>query len=264
MGQALEIVAGWNTAPGAVITALAPGAGSTLVVRSVPEDANPLLINLWAKNQAAGIIRLMSPRMANNNQGIHLDTVVANLDPLIPAMGTQKLYSQDTLAFALSGSAVAGDIEIGGMLIYYPELPGANANFITPDECRDRTTNIMTNRNVLVLGAGGGYTGAMALNATENMFKANKDYALLGYQSSALFGAWRMTASDLGNIGIGGPGDNVHKKMTSEWFIRLSEHTGLPLIPVINSANVGGIVVEGMQDENAANSNVTFIFAELD
>ena len=264
MGAVLELLAGQAVAPGAVITPLLMGAGSANVVRSVEAGNNPLLLTCWSQSQAVGIVRAMSPRMANNNQGIHIDSVVANLAVLIPILASQKLYSQDVLNLGISGSAVAGDIEGAGFLVYYPDLPGASGNFITKDEMLGRATNIMTNRNALVLGAGGGYTGAAALNATENMFKANKDYAILGYNVSAACVAIRMIASDLGNIGIGGPGDPVHKRFTSKFFINLSELTGLPLIPVINSANAGGIIIEGMQDENAANTNVTWIFAELD
>ena len=264
MGKVVELLAGQATAPGAAITAVTMAAGITNVVRSVNQDQNPSLLTLWSDNQAAGIIRVMSPRMANNNQGIHLDTVIGQLDPIIPISLGQKLYSQDTLNIGISGSAVAGDLEGAALLIYYPDLPGANGNFISLEDYKSRVTNIMTNRNAIVAGAGGGFTGAAALNATENMFKANKDYAILGYTCSAQCTAVRMIASDLGNIGIGGPGNIVNRAMTANWFIRLSEMTGLPLIPVINSANVGGILVDVMQDENAVAVAIAWIFAELD
>ena len=264
MGKVIELLAGQATAPGAVITALAMGAGCTNVVRSVNQDQNPYLLTLWSDNQAAGIIRVMSPRMANNNQGIHIDTVIANSDLLLKPNLGQKLYSQDTLTLGISGSNVAGDFEGAAFLVYYPDLPGASGNFITPEDALSRATNIMTNRNAIVTGAGGGFTGQAALNATENLWKANKNYAILGYTVSAACTAVRMTASDLGNIGIGGPGNVLHRDKTADFFIDLSNSLNLPCIPVINSANVGGIIVDVMQDENAAAVNVAWIFAELD
>lgn len=264
MGKVLEVISGQATAPGAAITALAMGAGNTNVIRSFEGDNAPRLITLWADNQVAGIVRAMSPRMANNNQGIHVDSMIGNLDPLIPISLGQRFYSQDTLTLGISGSAVAGDLEGAGFLIYYPDLPGANGMFISPDDAIGRSTNIMTNRTVIVTGAGGGYTGQMALNATENMFKANKDYALLGYVAQVQCTTVRLIASDLGNIGIGGPGNIANRALTSEWFLHISRKTGLPLVPVINSSNVGGIIVDAMQDENAAAVNVSWIFAELD
>lgn len=264
MGKVIELLAGQATAPGAAITAVTMAAGITNVVRSVNADQNPFLLTLWSQSQAAGIARIMSPRMANNNQGIHLNTVVAQLDPIIPISLGQKLYSQDTLNIGISGSAGAGDFEALACLLLYPDLPGASGNFISLDDLKSRTSNIMTNRNAIVAGAGGGFTGAAALNATENMFKANKEYAILGYTVSAACAAVRMIASDLGNIGIGGPGNIVNRSLTANWFIELSKATNLPLIPVINSANVGGILVDVMQDENAAAVAVCWIFAELD
>lgn len=263
MGKALEVISGQATAPGVVITALAMGAGNSNVVRSVPEDQNPLLLAMWAQSQVAGIVRVMSPRMANNNQGIHIDTVIGNTDPLIPFSTYQKLYSQDTLTLGISGSGVGGQLEGAGFLIYYPDLPGANANFISLEELKTRAINIMSNRNVLVLGAGGGYTGQVVITATENMFKANVDYALLGYEVQTACCTVRMIASDFGNLGIGGPGNQANKALTRRWFISLSEQTGLDLIPVINASNVPGILVDAMQNQAAANTNVAWIFAEL-
>ena len=264
MGKVLEMICGQATAPGAAITALAMGAGNTNVVRSFEAGKEARLITLWADNQVAGIVRAMSPRMANNNQGIHIDSIIGNLDPLIPISLGQALYPQDTLALGISGSAVAGDFEGAGFLIYYPDLPGASGNFISPDEVISRCSNIMSNRTAIVAGAGGGYTGQMALNATENMFKANKEYALLGFNCSAQCTAVRMIASDLGNIGLGGPGNIANRKLMGEWFMEISRLTGTHLVPVINSSNVGGIIVDAMQDENAAAVNVAWIFAELD
>jgi len=264
MGKVLELLTGQATAPGGTITPVTMGAGNTNVIRSFSVDNNARLLTLWTDSQAAGIVRVISPRLANNNQGIHLDTVIGNVEPLVPIGSMQKLFSQDTLNIGISGSAVAGDLEGVGLLIYYPDLPGASANLIGPEAVKSRMTNLMTNRTAIVTGGGGGYTGQMALNATENMFKANKDYALIGYTVSAQCTSVRMIASDLGNLGIGGPGDVAHREFLSRWFYNLSVLTGEDLIPVINSANVGGIIVDACQDENATAVAVSWIFAELD
>jgi len=72
-----------------------------------------------------------------------------------------------------------------------------------------------------------------------------------------------MRGADVGNLGLGGPGNEVIRELTRKWFLWLSEETGLPLIPVFNSANKGAILIDGAQDENGADTTVTSIFAEL-
>jgi hypothetical protein len=47
------------------------------------------------------------------------------------------------------------------------------------------------------------------------------------------------------------------------WFKRLAIAYGLPLIPIINSANKGGTQVEVVGDENGGTANVTLWLAEL-
>lgn len=264
MGKVIELIAGQATAPGAIITAITMAAGLSNVVRSFNGENNAMLISLWTQSQAVGIVRIISPRLANNNQGIHFNTVVANENALFPFNLWQKLYSQDTLGIGISGSAGAGDFEAAALLVYYPDLPGSNGNFISIDDLNKRATNLMTNRVAVTAAAGGGFTGQVALNATENMFKANKDYALIGYQVSAACAAVRMIASDLGNIGIGGPGIVGDRHDTGKWFYDIADKINLPLIPVINASNVGGILVDVMQDENAAAVAIDWTFVELD
>ena len=73
----------------------------------------------------------------------------------------------------------------------------------------------------------------------------------------------RWRGADTGNLGIGGPGNETLRHVTREWFVRLTERFGIPLIPVFNYANKAGILLDGAQDENGADTTVTSIFAEL-
>ena len=100
--------------------------------------------------------------------------------------------------------------------------------------------------------------------------KANTDYALVGYlvspvagQTVGECGCVRWRGVDTGNLGVGGPGSDTDRWLTSQWFLWLSERTGLPLVPVFNSANRAGILLDIAQDENGVDVLVTSIFAEL-
>jgi hypothetical protein len=73
----------------------------------------------------------------------------------------------------------------------------------------------------------------------------------------------RWRGVDTGNLGVGGPGTDLLKELTQKWFIWLSERTGLPCIPVFNSANRAGILLDASQDENGLDVIVNSIFVEL-
>ena len=260
---ALELLTGFATAPGAIFTPLTMAAQNSLTIRNAPEADRPLLLTTWQDKQAVGNFRIRSPKMHDNVQGINMTDIVSELSPSMPMGIPQMLYPQDTLTAEITGSAVGGDIETACMLIYYPTLPGSEARFIDPATLKTRAKNLMTSQNTLAFGAAGGYSGSQAINTTNDLMKANTDYALVGYQCRIECAAIRWLGADLGNLGVGGPGSLIFRRSTARWFITLSEEFGLPLIPVFNSANKAGILIDGAQDENAAASVVSSIFVEL-
>ncbi len=263
MGAALEVLTGFVTAPGAVLTALTMAAGNTLTVRNCPFEKRVYLLQAWVDAQVAGVLRIRSPKLHDNVQGIRATTTASDVVPLLPGGFKQLLIPQDTLIAELSGSGVAGQIETAAMLIYYDDLPGTNARLATPDEIRKRMVQIFNVTQNLALGIAGGYSGEAAINATFDLFKANTDYALLGYVCDVEGAVVRWRGADTGNLGIGGPGNETLRHVTSSWFVRLSDWYGLPLIPVFNSANKAGILVDGAQDQAGADVLLTSIFAEL-
>ena len=143
-GVALELLTGFVTAPDTTQTALTMAAGNTLTVRNAAIDSPVRLLTAWVDVQLRGIIRIRSPKMHDNVQGIRLDTIASEVQPLIPPACAQRLYPQDTLTVDLSGSATAGDIETACLLLYYPNLEGQAARLITPADVARRMVNLMT------------------------------------------------------------------------------------------------------------------------
>jgi hypothetical protein len=208
--------------------------------------------------------------MHDNVQGLRFDTIASEVQPLFDPMFPERLYPQDTLTVDLSGSATAGDIESAALLIYYPDLPGQAARLIDPATLKSRFQRLYTCENSLATGTGGGWSGEEAINADFDLMRANTDYALLGYLVSPVAGqtvgeclAVRYRGVDTGNLGVGGPGTDTDRWLTNRWFVYLSERTGLPCIPVFNSANRAGILLDAATDENGLDVLVTSIFAEL-
>jgi hypothetical protein len=237
--------------------------GLTNTVRNAPMDSLIMMLQAWADVQGVGTLQARSPKLHDNVRGISLATSIAEVDPLL-AMGLgQRLYAQDTLSLGISGSATAGDIETGCFLLYYPDLPGVEARMISPNDLKSRSRSIMGQMNTIATGTGGGFSGSEAINAEFDNWKANVDYALAGYIVDVDCAAVRWIGSDSGNLGVGGPGNAKNKRLTSRWFIELSEAFDLPLIPVFNAANKSAILIDAAQDENGADVTVTSIFHEL-
>jgi hypothetical protein len=107
---------------------------------------------------------------------------------------------------------------------------------------------------------------ASALNADVDLLKANKDYALLGITSDLRVSAITVKGPDTANLRVAVPGGaDVQGSMFryARWFLHLSEFYGLPLIPLINSANKGATTVEVLGDENGGTANVTLWMAQI-
>lgn len=263
MGRAIDCISGQATAPSTTFTGLTMNAGDSLVVRNAPIDSAVRLIQAWAKNQTAGTLRIRSPRIHDNVQGIRVDVLSSDVKPLLPKRFMQPLVPQDTLIAELTGSATGGDLETAAMMLYYENLPGVNARLIDGPTLMANMVHLMTVENTLALGTSGGYSGEEAITAEFDQLKANTDYALVGYlvdDECAMIG-WR--GSDTGNLRVGGPGDDAGRDYTRSWFLDLAMAYGMPMIPVFNSANKDAILIDGVQDENGTDVTVTSIFAQL-
>jgi hypothetical protein len=262
-GPALELITGTATAPGSTFTALTGSGGNTFTVRSAPIASNPLLLTAWANNNAAGEFRIRSARLHDFQQGIRMQVAAATPLPIYPTGYSQKLVPQDTLVAEITGSATGGQIETGSMLIFYPDLPGVDARLADPVYINQHMVNVMGVSVTLTFGTVGGYTGQVLVTNNQSTFKANTDYALLGYTVTVNFCCVRIQGVDTGNLGVGGPAFAGAHEITSRWFVWLSEKTGLPCIPIFNSANQGTILVDGAQTQAGTASRVSLMFAEL-
>jgi hypothetical protein len=263
-GLAIDTITGFVTAPGAVLTPWTLAAGDSLSVRNCDFTKRVRLLDMWFFNQAAGIGRVRSPKLHDNVQGLRVRIPGnSNAFPLQPTPYPQAMYPQDQLIVEQSGSAVAGQIETGSLLMWYEDLPGVNAHLVTADEVNKRGVeleNIETNH---VAGVAGGYSGQVAINANFDLLKANTDYAIIGYVTDAQFATVGWRGADTGNLRVSGPANNLLRDITRRWFWDLASILGLPCIPVFNSANKGGFLVDVVNNQAALSPNVNTICVEL-
>lgn len=263
MGKGLQVVSGYVTAPSTTYTAWTMCAGDTLSVRNCPQGAKIHLLNMWADNQAAGFLRVRSALLHDNVIGMTAGVFISEVYPLMPANQGQTLISQDLLTVEQTGSATGGDIESGALLIYYEDLPGAAARLATWDQIRGRIESYMLVTNTISTGTAGGYSGEEAITAEVDQWKANRDYALIGYLNGAEACTIGWRGPDTSNLRVAGPGMDTNRNLTRNWFADLSMQTGLATIPIINAANKAATLIDAVQDENGADPIVTSIFALL-
>jgi hypothetical protein len=269
MGVGLEVVTSFVTAPGATLTAATACNGNSLTVRSADVKSKVSLIETWAFNQVAGTFRIRSPRLHDAVNGIRTRVPAASVLPKYPngPQGgfAQFLVPQDPLIVEQSGSAVGGQIESNSMLVYYQSLPGINARLIDNPTLQKIGINVTTVEATLTAVATGQYGGGLALNAAANsqQLKANTDYALVGGLTDTRGTTIRVSGVDFGNLGVGFPAEPSIQDLLSDWFIMHSLNFGIPLIPVFNSANMGGTVVDVQTNQTGGTFIVDLFCVEL-
>ena len=259
---AMEIITGRAVNPGATLTAVTFGTGDSGAVRNFDTGAaRGYLRNMWAQEATAGTVRIRSPRIHDNVQGIRARVVAADPRPLLPYPLAQPLYPQDVLTLEIAGGAAETDVM--SALIYYDNVPGVNARLATWDQISPRIVNLVTVETNHTTGAtAGDYGGSLAINANFDLLKANTDYAILGYETDVSVCSVGYRSPDFGNLRIGGPGTSQRDE-TRMWFTWLDQQFAPPAIPIFNAANKGGTFVDLVATQTATAVNVNTVLAEL-
>lgn len=260
MPHALQLNAGFFTAGAAGTGVATPMAGDTFNVANFNNGAAHLE-QVWAEGASTDFVSIHSPRMHDNNQGIRLITGSGLVNPLMAWEPDQQLYSGDTPIVSIDETAAAtGAI---AALYSYDDLPGANPRLASWSDVASRIKNLSSVQVALgAIGAIGQYSAGAAINSSFDNFQANADYALLGYLTAATVLAIAVAGQDTGNLKVGGPGV-ADPKVTYNWFIHMSESTGLPFIPIIAANNKGSTLVYQTDNTAHAAQNVTLMLAEL-
>ena len=244
MPAAIDTVTSTGTAINTTLAATTIASGDSFTIKNAALTSDVWLLQAWVDNQAAGSVRIRSPKMHDNVEGIRTRVQSGVLKPLLPMGMPQRLIPQDTEIVELAGSATAGDIESVVQLIYYADLPGQAARLQTWDALKGRVKHITPVRVAITLGSSAGYNGARAINADVDLLQANTDYAVLGMTTDAECAAVCLRGPDTGNLRVSAPGEPDLTEDTMWWFRELAWHYNLPLIPIINSANKGATLIE--------------------
>ena len=241
MGAALVVDVGVATiGAGPVITAATAGVGSTFTVRNFALTGTAKLLDTWFQAAHPGMIRIRSPKFADNVQGIRInDNGVIGGGLLIPAIA-QPLVAQDTLIVELNGTAA--DVNLPAIQTYYDDLSGAQPILKSPGDIMGAYKFLDTWVVAATSSATPGTINSTPLTTTYDVSQANSWYAVLGYMVDVPVGAVGITGADLSNLNIMGPGFGT-PKITNSYFLDLSNEIGKPCIPCFNTANKGNTAV---------------------
>jgi len=246
----LDVVSFTVTAPGAGPSAMAVVAGDPAAVRNGKADSKILLLAAWTKAQAVGFTQVLFPGGHDLVRNIRYRNLANQSDGKIPFGFPQVMRPQDPFTLAESGSAVAGDVELAHLLLWYENLPGVDAQLLDSAGVQAKGVNLVTIEDTTTATAASAYSGARALNAASDLLKANTNYAVIGGTVGAPCGALTIRGSDSGNLRCAIPGLSQDAFWSDNWFAVLSDWYGIPCIPVFNSANKAAIFIENVQDEN--------------
>lgn len=256
----LEVITGRVLNPGAALTGVTANSGDTFNVRNM-NSGNGYLEAVWAQSASAGAVRVRSNRMHDAAQAIRYRVAANVIRELTPFAAEQQVFSQDALTVEQSGGGAETDSV--SLLMYYDDVAAVGQRLASWDQVKGRVVNLLT-QEVAIGGpaTAGDWSAGTVLNATFDTLKAGRDYAWLGYVTDTACNAIALRGSDTGNVRVGGPGPTEPLE-TRDWFIRLSQQTGRPLIPIFNMANKLAILAFVALNTAAGTVNVGFSFAEL-
>lgn len=261
MGRALEVISGFVTNNTALTTVTAV-TGDSFTVRSFRFESGAFLENAWGRSVADAVLRIRSPRMHDQVEGIRLQIEAATTQQLLADEVEQRLFPQDPLTVQTQSGAA--DTTAVSLLVYYEDLPGIDANLADWETVKGRLEHVLAveQTDLAAPGTAGQFGAAQSIVADFDQLKANTDYAVLGYVTNAAAGTLRITGSDFGNLGVGGP-LTPDTAFTRGWFIDLARKSGRPHIPVFNAANKDNVLVDQSNNAASGTPDVSIVLAQL-
>lgn len=277
MGQALEVVTGYVTTASlaaGTYSAFTANSGQSYSIRQANGVPAAHLLAPWAQAGAAGWAQIKSPRMHDTTIGTtfltRINTDSFGVDPLAELDYCEDAYATDVLTVQYTPlvSITASKTITLGLPVYYDDLPGVAANLTTwqavqaASNSAQKTGDHYVSWVVPSSAATAGQIGTgVAINSTNDQFKANHSYALLGYSVSAQCAAVLIQGVDTGNLYVGGPG-TLDLPTTRFWFRDLAVRSGRPCIPVIQANNKGATfitLVDGQTTATAFDVQLTWV-----
>ena len=277
MGAALEVVTGVLTTSAltaGTYAAYTANSGQSFAIRASQGEPSAQLLTPWSQAGAKGYAQVKSPRMHDTTIGttfaVQVGTAAFGVDPLASLDYTEPAYSTDilTVQYTPATTIAAATSMVIGLPVYYTNLSGIASNLMTWAQVSSLTnaSSKVGDHYVSWVSASSAATAGqigvgVAINSTNDQFKANHSYALLGYLPQAQVGAVLLQGTDTGNLYVGGPG-SLDVRVTRQFFVDLSLAQGKPLIPVIQANNKGNTFISVVDGATTSTATVVGLIWE--
>ena len=257
---AIDTVVGIATNPGASLTAVTMNNGDSLTVRNFAPTDSAYLERVTRVGTSSGAARILSPLLHDDTRGITFTTPESPSVYLMPQGRGERLYAQDTLTVQVSGGTAETDLV--ALSIYYTNLAGGSARLHSWGDIAPLISHIKPIEVDVTNSATKGAWTDTVITTTENILKANTDYAILGYITDTVQAMVGVKGIETQNLRVCGPGTTTTDD-TSNYFVDWSNREMTPHIPVFNAANAGGFYVSTCDTAASSTPKVQLVCAQL-
>jgi hypothetical protein len=260
MGLGFDLQAYTSTSTGAgTFVAAVPYTGSIANIRNFAPTDNAQLIEFGRKGATIGTARIRSALFHDDVQGLRFRALAADPTSHVPHWQPNLLYSQDSPI--VDGDGTNAEVESYIASVFYSNLPGVAARLHSPADVLPNI-DLLLGQQITITAVVPPNFATSVITSLFNTLKANRDYAVLGWQSDVALAGIGIQGADTGNLICGGTSEaDIFK--TRDKFVRMSYEYELPLIPVINAANAPSTNLVVYNDVAAAAANVTLVLGLL-
>jgi hypothetical protein len=234
MGLAVDSIGLYAANPGASGAAPTVNSGDSLTIRAYTPSAYAGLENIYKQGATEGFIQVRSPLLHDNVRGIRFTPSETPTALLEPAWPSEIVKPMDTLSVLLAGGTAETDAAV--IAVGYDDLPGAAARLHSWGDIAGLIQHIKPVEVDLTTSGTAGTWNDTVVTITEDLMEANRDYAVLGYISDTALCAIGVKGAETGNLRVTGPGI-IRVEVSAQFFVKWSNLSGRPRIPVFNSAN---------------------------
>jgi len=257
---AIDTVVGKAVNPSTTFTGVTFNSGDSGVVRNFAQTDTAYLERITRAGATSGAARVLSPLLHDNVRGISFTSAETPTHYLMPQQRGEKLNPQDTLTVQVTGGTAETDLV--ALSIYYSNLPGASARLYNWSDIMPLIAHIKPMEVDCTNSGTAGLWTDTVITTTENLLKANTDYAVLGYVTDIAQAMVGIKGLETGNLRVCGPGTTL-TDTTTNFFVEWSQREQTPHIPVFNSANNGSTYVSTCDTTASTTPKVQLILAEL-